>query len=93
LILVIWFKSFAGSKAVHAREFGNGGLAYLVKLTLAAAGCGNVSLTGASDIISYLKAVGTERTAVSDSSRIISLKIFLRNFYCSRKPDTNLAVL
>jgi len=61
---------FAGGKAVHAREFGNGGLAYLVQVDLGGGSVsGYVSLTGASDNRGViLKAVGTERTAVSDSS-------------------------
>ena len=61
---------FAGGKAVHARQFGNGGLAYLVAVDLGGGSVsGNVTLGGATDNSgALLKAVGTERTAVSDSS-------------------------
>ena len=61
---------FAGGKAVHAREFGNGGRIYLSEIDL---GGGNVSgtvdLTGTSDDSGVLvKAEGTVRSAVTDVS-------------------------
>ena len=59
---------FAGGKAVHAREFGNGGRIYLVEVDL---GGGHVSgdidltnVTNDSEVI--VKAGGTTRTAVTD---------------------------
>ena len=59
---------FAGGKAVHAREFGSGGLAVLVQVDLGGGYVsGNVTLDGTSDYSGVLlKAVGTERTAVTD---------------------------
>lgn len=61
---------FGGGKAVHAREFGNGGRIYLCEITL---GGGNVSgtvdLTNTSDDSGVLvKAVGTVRSATTDAS-------------------------
>ena len=60
---------FAGGKAVHAREFGSGGLAYLVQVDLGGGNVsGNVILNGSTDYSGViLKAVGTQRTAVSDT--------------------------
>ena len=59
----------AGGKAVHAREFGNGGRIYLCEIDL---GGGNVSgvanLTNIGDDSGILvKVVGTSRTAITDS--------------------------
>ena len=59
---------FAGGKAVHAREFGNGGRIYLCDIELGGGNVsGNVNLTNTSDDSGVLvKAVGTVRSAVSD---------------------------
>jgi hypothetical protein len=61
---------FAGGKAVHARDFGSGGLAFLVQVDLGGGYVsGNVTLDGTSDFSGVLiKAVGTERTALTDSA-------------------------
>ncbi|HCY74287.1 MAG TPA: hypothetical protein DHV28_00065 [Ignavibacteriales bacterium] len=60
---------FAGGKAVHAREFGSGGLAYLVQVDLGGGNVsGTVTLNGSSNNGGVLlKAIGTQRTAVTDS--------------------------
>ncbi|RPI75848.1 MAG: T9SS C-terminal target domain-containing protein [Ignavibacteriales bacterium] len=61
---------FAGGKAVHAREFGNGGRIYLAEINL---GGGNVSGTvdltnSADDSGVIVNALGTVRSAVTDVS-------------------------
>jgi FlgD Ig-like domain/Carboxypeptidase regulatory-like domain/PQQ-like domain len=77
---------FAGGKAVHAREFGSGGLAFLVQVDLGGGSVsGNVSLTGATDNSGViLKAVGIERTAVSDSSGNYIIKNIPEGIYTIR---------
>jgi flagellar hook assembly protein FlgD len=59
---------FAGGKAVHAREFGNGGRIYLCEILLGGGSVsGNVNLTNSGDDSGVLvKAVGTVRTAITD---------------------------
>jgi hypothetical protein len=61
---------FAGGKAVHAREFGNGGRIYLCEILLGGGSIsGNVNLTNTGDDSGVLvKAVGTTRTAITDAS-------------------------
>jgi WD40 repeat protein len=58
---------FAGGKAVHAREFGNGGRIYLSEIDLGGGHVsGNVNLTNTGDNSGVLvKAAGTERSAVT----------------------------
>lgn len=60
---------FAGGKAVHAREFGSGGLAYLLQVDLGGGNVsGTVTLNGSSDNSGVLvSATGTQRSAVTDS--------------------------
>lgn len=59
---------FAGGKAVHAREFGNGGRIYLSEIELGGGHVsGNVNLTNSGDNSGVVvKAQGTTRTAVTD---------------------------
>jgi hypothetical protein len=61
---------FAGGKAVHAREFGNGGRIYLSEIDLGGGHVsGNVNLTNSGDNSGVLvKAAGTERSAVTGVS-------------------------
>ena len=61
-------KVFAGGKAVHAREFGNGGRIYLSEIDLGGGSVsGNVDLTNNTDDSGVIvKANGTTRTAVTD---------------------------
>ena len=61
---------FAGGKAVHAREFGNGGRIYLCDIELSGGNVsGNVNLTNTSDDSGVIvKAEGTVRSAVTDAS-------------------------
>jgi len=60
---------FAGGKAVHAREFGNGGLIYLVDIDLGGGSIsGNVNLTNTSDNSGVIvEALGTQRSTVTDA--------------------------
>ena len=59
---------FAGGKAVHAREFGNGGRIYLCDIQLGGGNVsGNVNLTNTGDDTGVIvKAMGTVRSAVTD---------------------------
>jgi len=61
-------KVFAGGKAVHAREFGSGGLAYYVNINLGGGNIsGHVSLSGTSDFSGVkVKAEGTVRSAITN---------------------------
>ena len=61
---------FAGGKAVHAREFGNGGRIYLCDIQLGGGNVsGNVNLTNTGDDSGVLvKVVGSVRTAITDMS-------------------------
>ncbi|HSD63213.1 MAG TPA: FlgD immunoglobulin-like domain containing protein [Ignavibacteriaceae bacterium] len=63
-------KVFGGGKAVHARDFGNGGRAYYVGIDLGGGNIsGHVSLSGTSDYSGVVvNAVGTPRTALTNSS-------------------------
>ena len=63
-------KVFAGGKAVHAREFGNGGRVYLSEIDLGGGSIsGNVNLTNTSDNSDVIvKANGTTRAAITDAS-------------------------
>lgn len=60
----------AGGKAVHAREFGNGGLLYLVEIDLGGGYIsGTVDLTDSGDDSGVLVEVpGTPRSAISDAN-------------------------
>jgi len=60
---------FAGGKAVHAREFGNGGRIYLCEIDLGGGNIsGNVDLTNSGDDSGVIvSTVGTVRSAVTDS--------------------------
>jgi hypothetical protein len=60
---------FAGGKAVHAREFGNGGRIYLCEIILgggSVSGIANLNNSGDDSGI-IVKAVGTSRSAISDA--------------------------
>ena len=61
---------FAGGKAVHARDFGNGGRIYLCDIELGGGDVsGNVNLTNTGDDSGVLvKVVGSVRTAITDIS-------------------------
>lgn len=61
---------FAGGKAVHAREFGNGGRIYLCEIMLGGGNVsGTVNLTNTGDDSGVLvKALGTTRSAITDMS-------------------------
>jgi Carboxypeptidase regulatory-like domain/FlgD Ig-like domain len=63
-------KVIAGGKAMHAREFGNGGRVALSQIDLGGGSVsGNVNLTNTSDNSGVLvTAVGTVRTALTDAS-------------------------
>ena len=60
----------AGGKAVHARDFGNGGRAYLCNIDLGGGNVsGNVNLTNSGDDSGVMvTAVGTVRSALTDAS-------------------------
>lgn len=61
---------FAGGKAVHAREFGNGGRIYLCQIELGGGSIsGNIDLTNTGDDSGVtVKVIGSPRTAITNSS-------------------------
>lgn len=63
-------KVFAGGKAVHAREFGSGGLIYYAEIDLGGGSVsGNVELTNTGDHSGVIiRAEGTERFAVTQAN-------------------------
>lgn len=63
-------KVFAGGKAVHAREFGSGGLIYYAEIDLGGGSVsGNVELTNTGDHSGVIiSAVGTERFGISQAN-------------------------
>jgi hypothetical protein len=63
-------RAFGGGKAVHAREFGNGGRIYLCSIELGGGSVsGTTNLTNTGDDSGVLvKALGTTRSAISDAS-------------------------
>ena len=63
-------KVFAGGKAVHAREFGNGGLIYYSEIDLGGGSVsGNVELENSSNFAGVIvRALGTERFGVTEAN-------------------------